>query len=400
MKVIQINAVYGFSSTGRTTLELHKYMLNLQIESYVFCAKALKQENGVRLIGGKMDHLLHSLGSHLFGLQGYFSRMATATLLRQLKTIEPDIVILRNLHNNYINVPLLLRFLGRNNIATIVVLHDVWPFTGLCCYYTEDKCFKWQNHCHNCPIIHKYNNSWFFDRSSKIFYDKLHLFQEISRLAIVGVSDWVSNEAKKSPIFSKAKSISRIYNWIDHSVFKPKDISSLKCKMGLSEHSFVVLGIAQKWTPRKGFIQYLELAKNCNNITVVLVGLIENNIEFPSNLIIIPPTNSADELADFYSLADVYLNFSNQETFGKVTAEALSCGTPVIVYNSTANPELCGDGCGFVIENRSWTDAVPFIMKIKAEGKKQYSERCVSFAKKNFSKEKNIEQYINLFHRL
>jgi len=400
MKVVQINAVYGFSSTGRTTRELHEYLLNEAIDSYVFCANTIKQEDKVFLIGDEWDHKIHSLKSHLFGLQGYFSKGSTLKMIEKLDTIQPEVVILRNLHSNYVNVPLLLNYLALKNIATIIVLHDVWPFTGLCCHYTEDNCYKWQTHCSHCPIRHKYNDSWLFDRSSKIFDDKLRLFQMNKRLGVVGVSNWVTNEASQSPIFSKAKKITRIYNWIDHNVFLPKETQTLRQKLGLSKNDFIVLGIAQRWSISKGYAEYVELAKNCKEIKIILVGKNDDTSELPLNMLIIPPTNSAEELASFYSMADVFLNFSIQETFGKVTAEALSCGTPVIAYNSTANPELCGEGCGYVIDERTWKATLPYIKEVQKTGKESYTDKCVDFARSQFSKEKNIKQYLDLFNRL
>ena len=42
MKVLQINAVYNLSSTGRTTTELHLAMLNKGIDSYVAYSKTNK----------------------------------------------------------------------------------------------------------------------------------------------------------------------------------------------------------------------------------------------------------------------------------------------------------------------------------------------------------------------
>ena len=58
-----------------------------------------------------------------------------------------------------------------------------------------------------------------------------------------------------------------------------------------------------------------------------------------------------DELVTYYNQADVLLNLSQAESFGKVTIEALACGTPVICYDNTAAPELVGEGCGYIIEN-------------------------------------------------
>lgn len=44
-----------------------------------------------------------------------------------------------------------------------------------------------------------------------------------------------------------------------------------------------------------------------------------------------------------------FYQLSEEETFGKVTAEALACGTPVITNNKTANPELVDATCGITL---------------------------------------------------
>ena len=55
MKVLQINAVYEKSSTGRTTKELHEAMQSKGIESFVACPDlASLSENGYK-IGNMLD---------------------------------------------------------------------------------------------------------------------------------------------------------------------------------------------------------------------------------------------------------------------------------------------------------------------------------------------------------
>lgn len=73
-----------------------------------------------------MDHKLHALLSRITGRQACFSYLATRRLLRELDRINPDAVILRNLHGNYINLPVLLRYLAKKDIVTIPVMHDCW----------------------------------------------------------------------------------------------------------------------------------------------------------------------------------------------------------------------------------------------------------------------------------
>ena len=44
MRIVQINAVYQYSSTGRTTEEMHHYLLEQGHDSYVFCLRNTSEE--------------------------------------------------------------------------------------------------------------------------------------------------------------------------------------------------------------------------------------------------------------------------------------------------------------------------------------------------------------------
>ena len=61
------------------------------------------------------------------------------------------------------------------------------------------------------------------------FGDTAKLFEAIDRLAVIGVSDWITNEAKSS-FLSTAKIVQRIYNWIDLSEFYPKKNTEIRKK--------------------------------------------------------------------------------------------------------------------------------------------------------------------------
>ncbi len=55
--------------------------------------------------------------------------------------------------------------------------------------------------------------------------------------------------------------------------------------------------------------------------------------------------------ADYYNLADVFTFPSDLEGFGLVLAEAMSCGTPVVAFNTSAISEVVEDGeTGFLIQ--------------------------------------------------
>ena len=205
---------------------------------------------------------------------------------------KPDIVVLHNLHGNFINLPLLLKYLAKHDIATVAVLHDCWFYTGKCCHYVVQNCFKWKETCNNCPSLKKHNPSWFFDRTTKMHADKVKLFNSIPRLAVVGVSDWIVNEAKQSPVFANAKNIKRIYNWVDTEVFSPVNFDDLKSSLGLVDKK-VILSVAYGWSKDKGLDIITQISKDLNSDEkIVLVGDINEDVSINENIIHISTTIS------------------------------------------------------------------------------------------------------------
>lgn len=396
MKILQINSVYQYSSTGRTTKELHLFFKNKGIQSFVICTN-YSDCNNIYKVGSLIDGKVHAFLTRLTGLRGYFSFRYTRVIEKKIEEIDPDIIILRNLHNNYVHVPHLLDYIARRNIKTIWVLHDCWAYTGGCTHYTIHGCKEWLNGCPKCGFRKEALNSWFFNTSAKLYKDRVKYFGAIKDLTIVGVSDWITNEAKLSFLKDIAKRIVRCYNWIDLDTFFPRDTLDLKRKLNIEESDFVVLGVAQTWAEDKGLSHFLNVAKALTDVKFVMVGNLSASV--PDNVIPIGVLSNVHELAEYNSMADVFVNFTQQETFGKVSAEALACGTPAIVNNNTACPEVVGD-CGFIIENNDEKACIEAIQHIRKVGKISYSDKCVTRARTMFSKELILGQWLDLLEEI
>lgn len=400
MKILQINAVYNKASTGRTCKELHDFLTENGHKCITVYGGSCADWEDTFHIGNLLDYKIHALLSRISGKVGYYSLISTIRLIQYIKHTAPDIVHLRVLHSNFINIPLLLKFLGKEDIPTVVTLHDCFFFTGKCCHYTDINCTKWKTECKACPSYKNWNRSWFFDRTNKMFLDKKYLFDLIEKLAVVGVSDWITSEARQSYIF-KDRNISTIYNWVDTSIFTPVQ-SKVKDLLGISA-KIMLLGVASDWSEHKGLGDFIKLAKilPLEQYAIVLVGNIPATLGLPENIISIKQTNSTMELAEYYSSADIFLQLSRQETFGKVTAESLSCGTPVITYGNTANREMAFPGCGLCVEKTGDVDGVLRSIKfIAKQGKAYYSENCRTTARKFFERNKNCDMYVNLYQKL
>lgn len=395
MKIVQINAVGQTSSTGRNCKEIAEY-INTFTNHICYTAFAQgKKDMYCYQIGNKIEWKIHALLSRIFGKQGYYSYIGTKKFLKYLDTIGPDIIHLNNLHGNYINMPLLFEYIKKNQIATVVTLHDCWFYTGKCTHYSLSKCYKWKNGCHDCEKLKEDNNSWFFDRTSIMWKDKQCYFNEINNLAVIGVSRWITNEAKQS-LFKNAKIITSIYNWIDLDIFKVMDVKKLKKEINL-KNDFTILGVASEWSNKKGLDIFLKLAEKMENYNFIIVGKLPN-IKIPSNVYHINMTNNVNELVQYYNIADCFLQLSKEESFGKVVAESLACGTPVITSTMTANPELINRNCGYVCDD--FNEIIKCVEAIKKNGKEMYSRDCRLFAKKHFNMVDRINDYIKVYNKL
>lgn len=397
MKVVQINAVCGTGSTGGICSEISDFLFLHGVENYIFFGFGNNKRTNAKKFNTKLDIKIHALLSRITGLQSYFSVNATRSMLKLLDKINPDVVHLHNLHSNYINLPMILKYLAEKDIATVITLHDCWFFTGRCTHYTEDECYKWKIKCNRCKRLKKDIPSWLFDRSSKMWTDKNKLFNAIPRLAIIGVSDWITNQAKQS-FLKNALIFKRIYNWIDLDTFNPKE-SNIKRKYNIMEDKFTILSVSAGWNRNsvkfKDAIKLSELIDD--DMQMVLVGSGMDKESLPNKIIVIDYVDSKDELAQIYSAADVYVHLSREDTFGKVVVEAMACGTPAVVYDSTALPELIGEFCGFVVDCGNVDEIYKKILKIVERGKASYSGCCVDFVRKQFDKKKLLTETLELY---
>lgn len=401
MKVLQINAVYEKFSTGRNCKELHEYMISCGIDSYVAAPFLGNLSDHSFLIGNKIDWKMHALLSRTTGKQGYFSYLSTHKLINYIDKIKPDVIHLNNLHGNYINLPMLLKYIADKNIATVLTLHDSWFYTGKCVYYIEFGCDRWKEHCGNCPALRAGNPSLFFDRSQSLLKEKEQLFSKINKLAVIGVSQWVTDDASVS-ILKNAKIIKCIYNWIDLDRFKPQDTQQYKISLGL-ENKFIILGIAMSWNEQKGINVFQKLAELLpDDCKIVLVGDCSAVKEKNPKIDFLGTVEDVNVLSQIYAMAGVFVNPTIQETFGKTTAEALACGTPVVAYDGTATPELVGrdESCGYLVNQNKAECYCEKILKVKENTKEYYSDFARNRAVNLFSKEKNIEEYINVYKSL
>ncbi len=401
MKVVQINAVYGIMSTGRNVRELEEYLESKGHESVTFYGgHPGNYGDNVHFMGSYLSHKLHAVTARLFADAGCGSNLATKKLLKFLSEYKPDIVHLNNLHGNFVNINILLKYLADNDIPTVVHLHDCFSFTGGCMHYTANKCQQWQSDCKGCQHLLRGKDYIFRNKAERNLSRKAQLFQAIPHLAVCGVSQWIADEARKSPVFKNAKIITHVYNWIDIDVFKPQGCEvdkEIRLRYGIGNRR-MILGVASGWGHGKGLEDFIELSKLLSaDQVIVLVGKMPDGLSLPYNIIHIGATDRMSELAKLYSAADVFVHLSREETFGKVIAEALACGTPAVVYNSTAMPEIVDEATGRVVEPGNVESVLSSISELTSSNR---AKLCRHRAECLFAKEQNCQRQLDVYHNI
>ena len=400
LKLLQINAALNKGSTGRIAEQIASLARARGWDTYMvhgarYVNKSQMQTlQSVTLLGER----LHALKSMLFDAHGLGSTCATRRVIRDIERIRPDVIHLQNIHGYYLNYKVLFEYLRTLDTPIVWTLHDCWPMTGHCSHFDMSGCNKWQTGCDSCPLKKDYPRSLFFDRSRRNYALKRLLFTSVKDLTIVSVSHWLHGVVKKSYIGGYSSLV--ISNGVDTQVFKPLH-TDLRLRLGLSGKN-VLLGVATVWSEQKGLKDYIRLSLELSDdYRIVLVGVSEEQKRmFPSNIIGVTRTENQQELAEYYSMADIVLNLSYQETFGMTIVEGFSCGTPGVVYDRTASPELIIPSCGKVVEAGNMEQLLSAIKEIISKGKSHYSEACRERAVSLYNKDDRFADYIELYARL
>ena len=400
-KVLQINIVVNWGSTGRIAEQIGEKAMARGWESYIAYG-VWKNPSASKLIGigSRCEYRWHKRLTKYTDKHGLFSSWATLRFIRKVKKIKPDIVHLHNIHGYYINYKILFNYLRKANIPVVWTLHDCWPITGHCAHFVSANCQKWQMLCYDCPLSGTYPRAK-VDNSRYNYLTKREAFTSLGdKLHIVAVSKWLNGIVDKSFFAGSGAHQHIIYNGIDGSLFTPQSAIS-KSQLGLPDKR-ILLSLATSWSPTKGLSDFLKLAEILpEEYQIVLVGLSQEQIDvLPDGIIARPRTDSIEELVRYYSVADVVLNLSRAETFGLTTVEGLACGTPSVVYNTTASPELVTPQTGRIVEQGDLEGVVKAVEELCAEDREEMRKRCREYAIEHFDRDKKYDMYLDLYEEL
>lgn len=399
MKVLQINSVCGIGSTGRIATDIHQILKSKGHESYIAYGRseAINCEDTLR-IGNRIDLYAHVASTRFFDKHGFGSKKSTRAFIQKIEKLNPDVIHLHNIHGYYLNVEILFDYLKKKNKPVVWTLHDCWSFTGHCTHFDYIECERWRDGCYACPQKKKYPMSNFSDNSKNNFNEKNSIFNGIKNLVLVAPSEWLANLVEKS--FLKDYQLEVINNGIDLKAFKPIESDFRKEYNILNK--FIILGVASVWNRRKGLNFFIELAKKLNDDEVIaLVGLSEKQKrELPKNIIGFTRTNNIQELAEIYSVADVFVNPTLEDNFPTTNLEAIACGTPVITFETGGSVESIDEKTGVIVRKGELKELAQIINSMKSKTLVFEVKDLLKNAKVNYDKEKKTHEYLMLYEQI
>lgn len=401
-KLVQINSVINSGSTGRIAEDIGSIAINEGWESIIAFGRNESHSQSKKIkIGNNLDIAWHGLETRVFDRHGLASKRATHQLIKQLNEIKPDIIHLHNVHGYYLNIKILFTYLANLNKPVVWTLHDCWAFTGHCSHYMSVGCNKWKTHCFACPQKKAYPKSLICDRSKRNFDDKKNIFNLLNKenTLLVTPSKWLASELPYS--YLRNYKVRVINNGININRFRPSETTEVKEKFNL-KNQFVVLGVASVWDERKGLSDFIKLRNELGNeYRIVIVGLNDAQLkELPAGITGIKRTESIEELASLYSLADIFFNPTYEDNFPTTNLEALACGTPVLTYRTGGSPESVSSATGIVIEQGDLQSAVNIFNQMYQKVLEFKQEECQARALSLYNQKERFEEYITIYNNL
>ncbi|NJN85117.1 MAG: glycosyltransferase [Leptolyngbyaceae cyanobacterium SL_7_1] len=328
--------------------------------------------------------------------------------LSQLACVqEADII---NLHwVAYFQSPHTIKKLLDLGKPIVWTLHDMWAFTGGCHY--SSGCTKYKDDCGSCPQL----LSDPFNIAALVLKDKIESILG-ENLTIVTPSRWLADCARESRLF-KHNSIHVIPYGIEADVFTPLPKPDAKQQLGIDSNKITLLfGAGTGVELRKGFAELVEAVQYClENLKfqqLVVDGLIEILcFGYPSqllDLLAIPVRSlgvvtSDHQLRTIYSAADYFILPSLEDNLPNTMMEAMSCGTPVIAFDSGGIPDMVENGItGRLVPTKDTRKLAHAILDCVFDltDRQRMSIACREVIGNKYSISVQAERYVSLFQKL
>src|SRR3989339_266899 len=325
MNILQIGTTDKRGGASAVAWSLKEYVDKNGGKSTMFVADKLSKSDDVFVI--KRNKIRRYL-SFLFSTEDLYK---TDWILKTKEFKEADVVHCHNLHGRFFNLATLQKM---SLIKPVVwTLHDEWAITPHCAYTFEGSSIT--EGFVDCP--NKEMSPRLLWHNEKVIKSKKKKIYDNSKLNIVVPSLWLKKRLEQS-ILSK-HNIKLIYNGIDTNKFKKINKQEARKKLKLPKDKKIVLFLADGGinNPWKGWNYTMKVVKEFEekeNVIFLCVGNNENMEKENTKKIMYVGIVDNNILNEYYSACDVILITSLADNFPLIVLEAMSCGLPVVSFDT------------------------------------------------------------------
>ena len=289
-------------------------------------------------------------------------------------------------------------------------LHDMWAFTGGCHYAAG--CLRYQQNCAHCPQLAQNP----YDATYTVLADKIQRLGEAPHLTIVTPSRWLAECVRSSQLFRHQR-VEVIPYSLETDVFLPRSKADAKEQLGIASNVTTLLfGAVSANEDRKGFAELVQALWICmadprfrqkaeaGRIEVLCFGA-------PSELLqslglpvrSLGRVDSDDMLSQIYSAADMFVLPSLEDNLPNTMLESMSCGTPVIGFDTGGIPDLVTHGLtGYLVPLRDSKKLAEMILDgvLDPDRLVQMGQQCRQMMEADYTLPIQANRYVELFQDL
>ena len=401
MKILTVNYSDSAGGASIAAYRLHKALKQSGVDSKMLVLDKKTNDPNVFAIDKRIGRLLRIISKieDKFIKRIYpnkttnrfsYSNSGLRIIAKKINKLNPDIVHLHWVQSGTLSsteIPKIKK-------PIVWTLHDTWGFTGGCHY--NESCNNFLTGCGTCKILNSEKKE---DISRKNFSRKQLAFSTHGNINFIGLSNWITKLAVKSPL---TKNVYNLPNPINTKDYCKKLNNEIVNSIGIDpERNNVLIGAMSLEIKRKGFQEFLDSLKYIkSDIDIVTFG--KNNYHLSTSFQIINAglISNPSEMINLYNLSSVTVVPSLEENLSNVIMESLACGTPVVAFDTGGNSDLISHkNNGYLANYQDEKDLAAGIDWV-LNNKKNLSDNAINSIKENFDYSVVAKKYIDLYQSL
>jgi len=348
MRVLQVSESDRIGGAALAALRLNNALNQRGVNSTLLVNRKMSDDSTIISPVGFLAKFLARIKPHLYIWRSknkfdsnYLSIASNASSSIFLDNIYPFTYNILHLHwvnNGFVRLHDLVNF----KKPIIWTLHDTWLFTGGC--HSTQGCKQFLDDCSSCPKSNSNNGRLNLYRQ---FLAKNQILSLLTNKVTFTVpSTWMLESAQKSSLLKDFR-IVKIPNMINTDVFRQLNKKDVMLELGLNtSYKYFVFGATNPLGDlNKGFA-YLRTVFQQNDYSgykLIIFGKSKfdpETININIEVVFWNEIDSDEKLCKIYNAAEVLLMPSVHESFGQVAAEAMSCGVPVVCFDTTGLKDI------------------------------------------------------------